>query len=189
MPTITRTWLAFAAIGVGLIHIALVIGSPLALGIILAVLGLTEFGWGVLTLARETVVLPRVALAVAVAPIVLWGLLLVTSTVAKSPELAASMVLLPLAVATLFELFIAGTLAVHLRRRAAPHGPSPRVPSVARYLLAVLVGGLAVASLTTPALAATAAGLYSAPHGVQSETHVEEDEPFVLNLPEHDVGH
>ncbi len=189
MPTITRTWLAFAAIGVGLIHSALVIGSPLALGIILAVLGLTEVGWGVLTFARETVVLPRVALAVAMAPIVLWGPLLLASTVAKSPELAASIVLLPLAVATLLELFIAGILAVHLRRRAAPNGPRPRVPSVARYLLAVLAGGLAVASLTTPALAATTAGLYSAPHGVPSETPVEEDEPFVLNLPEHGGGH
>ena len=36
MSTITRTWLAFAAIGTGLIHFALVVGSPLPLGIVLA---------------------------------------------------------------------------------------------------------------------------------------------------------
>jgi len=48
MSAITRTWIAFAAVGTGLIHVALVIGSPLALGIPLAILGVIEFGWGIL---------------------------------------------------------------------------------------------------------------------------------------------
>ncbi|MFM9877613.1 MAG: hypothetical protein ACKVOG_07165 [Rhodoglobus sp.] len=50
MPTITHTWLAFAAIGAGLIHAARVVGSPLALGISPTVLGVAEFGWGVAVL-------------------------------------------------------------------------------------------------------------------------------------------
>lgn len=162
MSTITRTWLAFAAVGTGLIHLALVIGSPLALGIILAVLGLSEFGWGVLTFARDTVPLPRVALVVAIAPIVGWALLLVISTAADAPSVTASLGLLPLAVSTLFELFIAIVLGIHLRRRPTA---APAVPGVGRYLIGLSIGALVVAALTTPALAATEAGQYAQPHG------------------------
>jgi len=181
VPTITRTWLAFAAIGTGLIHFALVIGSPLALGLVLAALGLVEFGWGVLTFARETLVAPRVALVVALVPVVGWALLLVTSSVSEAPELAASFAFLPLAVASVFELFAVAVLGVHLRRGRDPEAV-PVFPSVFRYLLGLAVGAVVVAGLTTPALAATEAGLFSSPHG---ETQT--DEPYVLNLPEH--GH
>ncbi|MCU1412189.1 MAG: putative rane protein [Rhodoglobus sp.] len=181
MPTITRTWLAFAAIGTGLIHFALVIGSPLGFGLVLAVLGLAEFGWGVLTFARETLVVPRVALAVALVPVVGWALLLVTSSVSEAPELAASFGFLPLAVASLFELFAVAVLGVHLRRRREPDA-APVFPSVFRYLLGLAVGAVVVAGLTTPALAATEAGLFSQPHGTTGT-----DEPYELNLPEH--GH
>ncbi|MCU1440564.1 MAG: hypothetical protein JWP85_1561 [Rhodoglobus sp.] len=166
MPTITRTWVAFAAIGTGLIHVALVIGSPLPLGIVLAVVGLVEFGWGVLAFARETVAFPRVALVLAIAPVVLWGLLLVSSAISDTPELAGSLGLVPLGIATLFELFIAGVLAVHLRR-SDPEQP-PRPPSISRYLVGLVVGGLAVAGFTTPALAATGVGTFAQPHGEQA---------------------
>lgn len=177
MPTITRTWLAFAAIGTGLIHFALVIGSPLALGLVLAALGLIEFGWGVLTFARDTVVLPRVALVVAIVPVLLWGLLLAISTVADVPGIGASLPFVPLAIATVFELFAAATLAVHLRRAEAS---APRIPSVARYLVSLMLGGLVVAGLTTPALAATQAGQIAQPH----------TEPaYEFELPEHGTGH
>ena len=181
MPTLTRTWLAFAAIGAGLIHFALVIGSPLPVGLVLAVLGLAEFGWGVLTFARETLVVPRVALAVALAPAVTWTLLLVTSSVSEAPELAASLGFLPLAVASLFELFAVAALGVHLRRRREADA-APVFPSVFRYLLGLAVGALVVAGLTTPALAATDAGLFGQPPGGTTT-----DEPYVFNLPDH--GH
>ena len=165
MSTITRTWLAFAAVGTGLIHFALVVGSPLPLGIVLGVIGLAEFGWGVMTFARETVPFPRAVLIGALVPLLGWGLLLVTSTVAEDPALAASLPFLPLAVATLFELFIAVVMALHLRRLADASRPAPRVPGVARYLVGLAIGGLVVAGLTTPALAATPAGSVAQPHG------------------------
>ncbi len=183
MPTITRTWLAFAAIGTGLIHFALVIGSPLALGLVLAALGLTEFGWGVLTFAREKLVAPRVALVVALVPVIAWTLLLVTSSVGEAPQIAASFGFLPLAVASLFELFAVAILGVHLRRHRDTDA-APKFPSVVRYLLGLAVGAFVVAGLTTPALAATEAGLFST-HGSNSGTSTEE--PYVLNLPQH--GH
>lgn len=165
MPTITRTWIAFAAIGTGLIHVALVIGSPVGLGVALAVLGLTEFGWGVLTFARDSVPFPRAALVVALAPALAWALLVAVASASENVELAASLPLLPLAVATLFELVIVAVIGVHLRRPDAPANP----PGVARYLISLLVGALAVAALTTPALAATQAGLYAVPHGEHSD--------------------
>lgn len=177
MPTMTRTWIAFAAIGAGLIHVALVIGSPLAIGVPLAVLGIVEFGWGVTTFARGTVPFPRVALAVALAPVLGWGLLLAASTLAEMPQLAAFIPFLPLAVSSVFGLFIAGTLAVISRRKADTEG-RPRVPGVARYLLGLVVGGLVIAGMTTPALAATAAGTAAQPRGG-------EEQPFELNLPTH----
>lgn len=129
MPTITRTWLAFAAIGTGLIHLALIVGSPPALGIVLAVLGLVEFGWGVLAFAHETLVAARSALVVALVPVLGWTLLLVISSVSEAPELASSFGFLPLAVASVFELFAVAVLGIHLRRRrdpdAAPPSPTP----------------------------------------------------------------
>lgn len=145
MPTITRTWLAFAAVGTGLIHLALVLGAPVGAGVVLAVLGLVEFGWGVLTFARETLIVPRVALIVAIAPIVAWAALSVTG-------LAGFLGLLPLAVTTLFELFAAAVLGRHLRRGMSE---VPPFPNIARYLVALGAGALIVAGLTAPALAAT----------------------------------
>ncbi len=185
MPTITRTWLAFAAIGAGLIHVALVIGSPPALGVVLCLVGVAEFGWGVVTFARETVAVPRVAFAVALAPILGWGLLLAVAALVREPALAASLPFMPLAVSSLFCLFIAGTLAAHSRREAPTEG-GPRVPGVARYLLALVVGGLVVAGMTTPALAATAAGAAAQPHGEHSDAPAGAGEPFELILPGHE---
>jgi len=167
MSTITRSWLAFAAIGTGLIHFALVVGSPLVLGIILAIVGLAEFGWGVLTFAREDVALPHLVLVGALTPMLAWGLLLVASTAAGTPAIAQALPLLPLAVATLFELFIALTIAIHLRH-LAEHKPGPRAPGVGRYLLGLSAGGLVIAALTTPALAATQAGADAQSHGTST---------------------
>ncbi|CAN5261491.1 hypothetical protein BH09ACT5_BH09ACT5_14550 [soil metagenome] len=177
MPTLTRVWLAFAAIGTGLIHVALVLGSPVGLAIPLGILGLAEFGWGVLTFARETVLVPRVALAIAVVPVGAWTLLLVVSSIAETPGPAASLGFLPLAVASLFELFAAAVLGVHLRRRS-PDAPPPRLGLV-RYLLGLVAGALVVAALTAPALASTSAGHSVAPGGDPSD---------LFNLPDHD-GH
>jgi hypothetical protein len=75
-----------------------------------------------------------------------------------------------MAIAAAFELFIAGTIAVYLRRvAAASHpdaAPAPtQTQSVGRYLAAVFVGGLLVGALTTPALAATQAGTVAQEHG------------------------
>ncbi|MDQ2698793.1 MAG: hypothetical protein M3Y46_08375 [Actinomycetota bacterium] len=187
MPTqqlspIVRGWLAFAAVGTGLIHLALVIGAPVPLAVLFGVLGFVEFAWGVLTFVREPFA-PRVAIVVAVVPVVAWGVLITLAASGGMPELAASIALVPLAVATLFELFIVAVLGSHVRRAADPAGRedgASRTPGTTKYLIGISAGALVVASLTSPALAATEAGQGAVPHG---GTVVEQ--PFELELPEH----
>ena len=181
LSPIVRGWLAFAALGTGIIHLALVIGAPLPLAVLFGVLGFAEFAWGVLTFAREPFA-PRVAIVVGVVPIVAWGVLITVAASGGAPALAASLDLLPLAVATLFELFIVAVLGGHLRRRAERTERAARAPGTAKYLIGISAGALAVAALTSPALAATDAGLGASPHG--GSTTVEE--PFDLDLPEHE---
>ncbi len=174
MSTIARTWVAFAAIATGLIHLALVIGAPLPLGIVLGTLGFAEFGWGVLTFARDRPPLPRVALVVAIAPVVMWGLLLVVSGLAESPGLAASLPFVPFAIASLYELFIAAVVGRSLRR---PPAAESAPPSALRYTLALVGGALLVAGLTTVALAATQ---------VADLAHQSD---YDFDVPGHETGH
>lgn len=115
MGPILRIYLGFAGIGAGLIHMALAAGSPLPEGIVFTALGITEFGWGTITFARQRVLAPRVARAVAIAPIMLWALVIVLSTIFDASQLAASLTLLPMAIATVFEIFAAAVLSRYLR--------------------------------------------------------------------------
>jgi hypothetical protein len=190
VSTVTRTWLAFAALGTGMIHLALVISSPLPIAAILLLLGLVEFAWGVLTFIRERISYPRWVLFGALLPILLWGLLAAAATALEAPAIASSLGLAALGFATVLELFVAVVLAVQLRRGVDFSKPS-RMPSPVRYLSGLLVGGLVVAALTTPALAATEAGVYAQPHGEHSDSfvpRVNSTDTSVLNLPEH-PGH
>lgn len=191
MPQITRTWLAFAALGAGLIHLALVISSPLPVAIALALLGVSEVGWSVLTFAKDDLVLPEVVRIVAVAPVILWSLLVVASVLFDAPFLASSLTLVPMSIALVFQLFVALVLTLHLRRLADSDAtpPTPRTPTAGRYLLALTAGGLLVGALTTPALAATEAGHYAQPHGDHQASFVPKpttDDPLAsLVIPGH----
>ncbi|MCY7325101.1 MAG: hypothetical protein LH605_03105 [Microbacteriaceae bacterium] len=174
MSQIVRTWLGFTAIGAGLIHLALVISSPLPIAAVVLLLGLAEIAWGVVTFARDWVPAPRVASAVAIAPLLVWSLLLVVATTLDAASLAESLPLLPMAIASIFELFAAAVLATHLRRarNAGAADPAPTLPSPGRYLVGLMAGALLVGALTTPALAATDAGRYAQPHGSHDDGFV-----------------
>ena len=167
MTLITRTWLGFAAIGAGLIHLAMVISSPLPVAIVLVGLGVTEFGWGVLTFAKDRLVGASAARIIAIGPVIVWSMLVVAGILFDAAWLASVFPLIPMAIATVFELFAVTVLSLHLRpsRATDAAAPVPALPSAGRYLLAVTVGGILVGALTTPALAATEAGKYAQPHG------------------------
>ncbi len=187
MSIIIRTWLGFAAIGAGMIHLALVIGSPPALAAGLLVIGLGELGWGVLALARERIAAPRAVLAGAMLPMLLWALLVAAAALFELQQVAASLGVIPLGLATVLEFFVAVVIAVHLRRNTDLSLPS-QTPSAGRYLLGLAAGGLIVAALTTPALAATEAGLYAQPHGEHSDGFQPEPREEYPFEPGHD-GH
>lgn len=195
MSQITRMWLGFAGLGAGMIHLALVVGSPLPIAIALLILGLVEFGWGVFTFARDTLIAPRVARLFAIGPIIGWSLLVVLATVFDTPAIASSLSLIPMMFATAFEIFVAGVLSLHLRRTAADGSADVATrpaPPAGRYLLALFAGALITAGMTTPALAATEAGRFAQPHGnhdanfVPKPTPSNADDPLSgLVLPDH----
>jgi hypothetical protein len=159
----SRSWLSFAAIGAGLIHLALAIGAPAPLAIALGALGFLEFGWGAITFAQPHVRAPRLAFAAALAPVLAWGAALLLSGLFDSTQLARSLPLVPLAIAALLELVVAGILAMQLRRdRWAGDSVAPS-PGLARTVAGTLVAAVVIAALTLVALAGTPAGLRGFP--------------------------
>lgn len=177
MIIVLRSWLGFIALGAGLVHVALVIGSPLPVALVLLLVGVAEFVWGVVTFVRPTPPVPMLARSGALVPVIGWALLLVIAGADSFGPLTSPGELMPMLVASLFDLLIAGGLTVLLRRPpqheqtastqdAAPTTAdnAPPLPA-ARYLVAVLGGALLIAALTTPALATTEAGQYAQPHG------------------------
>ena len=178
---ILRSWLAFMAMGAGILHLALVTGSPLAVTFVLVPLGAAEFGWGVAVLARGRFVLAPIARGVALAPILGWATLLLGARMLGVPELATSPTLVPMGVATLFDFVIATSLSVYLRRDRTPEPAAPRINAWA-HLGALFVGGLAVSLLMTPALSFTEAGLNN-PHARHAPAG-----SVPIEVPDH-VGH
>lgn len=178
MISVDRAWLAFAAIGAGTIHLALVVGSPTALAIVLALLGAAEVGWGVAALARTSVPAVRASLLAALGATAIS--LAAAAVLAPRPaETAgdattlagpASALLIVASLDGAIALILAASLMLRRRhparitagRTAPPHLSGPRI---ARSLLAMAAGALVVGALTTPALAATEAGRRAQPHG------------------------
>jgi hypothetical protein len=126
-----------AAIGAGFIHLALVSHTTPVVGAILAVIGVAEFGWGLLVMFDDQFMNTRVVAIAAIVPLAAWIGLLATNA---SPNA------FPLACASLLELLIAVSAAWRLRRR--------HVPAVTRRskLVVLVVGVVAIALLTGVAI-------------------------------------
>ncbi len=139
---LTRAALGFAALGAGLLHLALAVGAAPVLAAGLLVVGAAEFLWGVLSTARPEAFIPRVAIAGALVPPAAWVVLLLAG-IPDGPRP------LPMLAATVLDLAVAIGVATALRRR---EHPEPRHPAVG-----IAVAGLVVAALTVPALFATEA--------------------------------
>ena len=120
MSAVIRGWLGFAALGAGLVHLALAIDSSLAFGIPLVVVGAAEFAWGVFAFTRPALPLARTARVAAVVPILGWVALLVVGAAGAFEGLRV----LPMLVASLLDLAIAVGITWILRRDPA----HPAVP-------------------------------------------------------------
>jgi hypothetical protein len=159
---VIRAWAGFAALGAGLIHLALVIGSPPAAGLPLAIAGVAEFGWGVFAVARPHAPLPRVARLAVLAPLAAWIITLLTGV---APGLGVR--ILPMLVASLLDVVVSAGLSVLLRRGARAERPI----APARYLIALAAGAVVVIALAAPALAATEAGELAGIPAIPGGTH------------------
>ena len=158
MSAVVRGWLGFIALGAGLVHLALVLGSAPVVGIPLVIIGAAEFAWGVFDFTLSALPLPRVARVAALVPILGW---VVTLVFAGAGAIGGVRVV-PMLLASLLDLAIAIGITWMLRRDPAKT-EAPLRPG--RYLLALGAGALVVAALTTPALAATEAGDAALPNG------------------------
>ncbi len=164
MSAVVRTWLGFAALGAGLIHLALAVDAPVALAVVLVVFGLAEFGWGILAFTTDAIPLPQAARVATLVPVVLWALALVSGL-----AFAGAVRVFPMLAASVLDLAIAIGVSLVLRRSADATAAEPRRParalSAPAYLAAMAAGALVVGIVTTPALAATEAGDVAVQHG------------------------
>ena len=189
MSPVVRIWLGFAALGAALIHLAVGVTAPLPLSVLLVGFGIAELGWGIATLAAGRVLMPRVIVGAALIPVFIWGTTAVLGSSLGVTSGQTGLPLYPMAIASLFNVFLAATVAIALRR--SPAGPpTPATPSTSeagastpsgwRFLTGLVVGGFLLSALTTPALAATEVGSHAVPHGSHGSHGVTE-----LTIPGH----
>jgi hypothetical protein len=138
MSPVARAWIACAAVGAGLLHVAVALGRPLELAAVLFVVGTAEFAWGALVLAWSRLLAPRVALAGAFVPGILW----LIAIIARVPGVPV----LPLATATALELLAAMLIARGIRGSGSERALSP---------VALAIAVVVIAAITLPALAFT----------------------------------
>jgi len=161
MATMIRTWLGLAALGAGIVHLAVAAGAPLVATLLLSLIGALEVAWGVTALAREQVPVPRIALAGAVLAVAGWVVVLLLGAGAMSHMAGMSsgagiaLPVLPMLGAAALDLACAASLAVVVRRgRPAV----VRQPGVWPYLGGVVAGAAVVAGITSACLGATPVG-------------------------------
>ena len=179
MSPVLRTWLGFAALGAALIHLAVGVTAPLPLSVLLVGFGIAELGWGIATLAAGRVITPRIVVGAALIPVFVWGATAALGSGLGVTSAQTGLPLYPMAVAALFSIFLAATVAIALRREpngiltlAGAAAPRAATPGGWRFLTGLVVGGFLLSALTTPALAATEVGSHAVPHGSHGVTEV-----------------
>jgi len=167
MTTLIRTWLGLAALGAGLVHLALAASAPPGVILVLVVIGGAEVVWGVFALAGRRVPLPRIALGGAVVALAGWAALLLVSAGDMSDMagvrvagVGSGLPALPMLGAAALDLACAVALAVVLRRGDRGEAGEPRLWS---YLAGVTAGAAVVAGVTSVSLGATAVGAIGMP--------------------------
>jgi hypothetical protein len=164
-PT-TRAWLAVAALGAGLLHAALAPGAPLLVAVPLVVTAAAELAWAVATLLRDRPPFFRSSLWLALVPVAGWAALATLGATASGGP-ALSLQPLPMAVASLLDLAVAGTVAIVLRRGR----PAPRESGALRFVTVLTLSAAAVSALAIPALGVTEAGGAAAQVHLQHSGH------------------
>jgi len=174
---VARCWAGFASLGAGLVHLAVVrehLAEWWLFGAFFIGIGVFQIVWALLALGRDRAPFPRVVAALNAGVIALW---VITRTVGLpvgperwTPE-AVGMADVVCAVlqAIVVVLLVA---AVRVPRK----GRTPPLAAGARLAL-LGIGALAMAAVTTPALAATEAGEHAHPHGEHAPSQRDGDGP------------
>ena len=160
VSSVRASWPAMAALGAGLVHLAVAASAPAVLMAVLAVLGIAEIGWSLTVLRAGRVMAVRSTLAIAASSSAVWVALAFTLQALGVGNPATSLPLLPLLAATLFTFYVAVEMA-----RTVRSGRSATVGSGTRLVVGFMVGAFLVAGIASPALAATEAGKHAHPMG------------------------
>lgn len=157
MLALSRIWIAFAALGAGLIHLAVAAAAAPLLLVPFAVLGSAELAWSIATMLLSRYPVRPLALVGAILPLVTWATALMLGdaigvTVANLPPL-------PLASASLLDIVLAVAMSASLRR-APDAAPAPATePAAGWTVLGIASGAILMSALTLPALGQTQAGI------------------------------
>jgi hypothetical protein len=162
---VARCWAGFASLGAGLVHLAVVrehLAEWWLLGAFFVAVGALQVGWAVLALGRDHAPAPRTIATLNAGVLVLWAVTRSVGLPVGPERWTAEAVGLADVVCAALEVVVVGLLLAALR--VPRDGRQMHLAAGARLAL-LGVGALAMAAVTTPALAATEAGEHAHPHG------------------------
>ena len=159
---IRALWPALASLGAGLVLCATAAGAPPAIALPVGVAAVAVLIWAFSVLRAGRLVMPRAAVAGGAIGILGSGFLLLTGPLALIPFLALFVFSWSIAIAAVVEL-----RAKRVARLPDVHpAPVGRTPGRAgAFTMALVLEGMLVAAIATPALAASEAGEFAVPHG------------------------
>ncbi len=158
MSLLIRHWLALAALGAALIHLAVGAGSPPAAMVALLLIGVAEGAWAIPVLRSDRLPVPGWAALGALVPVAGWALLVTAAVVMSAPGITSDLPAIPMLAATLLDLVVAAVVGRHLRSRAESEAQAACTAVEATFPADVLVGSGASlpSAAVSPAVAATA---------------------------------
>ncbi|WP_336652041.1 MULTISPECIES: hypothetical protein [unclassified Leucobacter] len=165
---IGQLWSALAALGSGLILLAVAAGASPWLALPLITVAAGEIIWAVVTMRAGRIIAPRTTAIFCTAMIGVAATLLFTRSIGILPFLALVSLHWVTAVCAALQLRLA-------RRRDPPSTPAQAAdasaPGAAKFLIVLTAQAMLVAAITTPALADTEAGAAAVPHGTSIHGH------------------
>jgi len=154
-----RHWLALAALGAALIHLAVGAGSSPASMVALLVIGVAELAWAVAVLRSDRLPAATWAVVGALVPVAGWALLVSAAVVLDAPGITSGVPAMPMLAATLLDLAIAAVVGRHLRSRAESEAEATCTAVESRLPADIaLVGSGAALPSASPSASAPAAG-------------------------------
>lgn len=167
-----QLWSALAALGSGLILLAVAAGADPWLAIPLVAVAAAEIVWGILTMRAGRIIAPRTTAILCTAMIVVAAALLFTRSIGLLPFLALVSLHWVTAVFAALRLSLARRHDPAARPSAAgATAPSTTAPGAAKFLIVLTAQAMLVAAITTPALADTEPGAAAVPHGTSTHGH------------------